>query len=90
MIINDDNDDVNAFVDDKFVIVSVDAGDLTDIVGDKGTPFLQTLNEYDIKKHDPIMRLRRASQQCCSSKKWSKRGTGRGKTHVANKNSTIR
>ncbi len=36
---DDDNDDVNAFVDDELVVVSVDAAELTDIVGDNGTPF---------------------------------------------------
>ncbi len=38
--INDDNnDDVDAFVDDELVILRVDAAELTNIVGDNGTPF---------------------------------------------------
>jgi hypothetical protein len=36
---DDDNNDVNAFMDDKLVVISVDAAELTDIVGDDGTPF---------------------------------------------------
>ncbi len=39
MIDNDDNGDLNAFVDDKLVVVSVDAAELTNIVGDNNTPF---------------------------------------------------
>ncbi len=38
--IDNDNDDVvNAFVDDKLVVVSVDAAEPTNIVGVDGTPF---------------------------------------------------
>jgi hypothetical protein len=38
--INDDNNnDVNAFVDDELVVVRVDAVELTNFVGDEGTPF---------------------------------------------------
>jgi hypothetical protein len=40
MINDDDNNNVNAFVDDEFVIISIDAADLTNIVGDDGTPFI--------------------------------------------------
>jgi hypothetical protein len=47
-------------MDDELVVVSVDAAELTNIVGDNGTPFLQTLNENNIKKHDLITRWRRA------------------------------
>jgi hypothetical protein len=36
---NDDNNDVNTFVDVELVLVSVDAVELTNIVGDDGTPF---------------------------------------------------
>ncbi len=36
---DDDNDDIDAFVDDKLVVVSVDVAKLTNIVGDDGTPF---------------------------------------------------
>jgi hypothetical protein len=36
---NDNNNKVNAFVDDKLVLVSVDAAELTNIVGDDITPF---------------------------------------------------
>jgi hypothetical protein len=39
MIDYDNNDDVDTFVDDKLVVLSVDAAELTNIVGDKGTPF---------------------------------------------------
>jgi hypothetical protein len=37
---NDNNNNVDAFVDDELVVVSVDAAELTDIVGDDGTPFI--------------------------------------------------
>jgi hypothetical protein len=37
---DDDNINVNAFVDDELVILSVDAVELTNIVGDDGTPFI--------------------------------------------------
>ncbi len=38
--INDNDDDiVNAFVDDELVVISVDAAEPTNIVGDDGTPF---------------------------------------------------
>ncbi len=68
--INDDNDDVvDAFVDDALVVISVDAAEPTDIVGDNGTPFLWTLNDNDIKKHGPITHSMRASRQHCLSKK---------------------
>ncbi len=33
------NDYVDTFMDDKLVVVSVDAAELTNIVGDDGTPF---------------------------------------------------
>jgi hypothetical protein len=33
------NDVINAFVDDKLVVVSIDATEPTNIVGDDGTPF---------------------------------------------------
>jgi hypothetical protein len=36
---NDDSDNVNAFVDDELVVISVDAAELTNIVGGDGTPF---------------------------------------------------
>jgi hypothetical protein len=36
---DDDNKDVDAFVDDKLVVISVDVAELTNIVGDDGTPF---------------------------------------------------
>jgi hypothetical protein len=36
---DDDNNDVDAFVDDKLVVVSVDAAELLGIVGDDGTLF---------------------------------------------------
>jgi hypothetical protein len=36
---NDDNDNVNAFVDDELVVVSVDAAELTSIMGGNGNPF---------------------------------------------------
>ncbi len=37
--INDgNNDDVNAFMDDKLVLVRIDVAELTDIMGDDGTP----------------------------------------------------
>ncbi len=41
--INDDNNDniVNAFVDDKLVVVSIVAAEPTNIVGDDGTPFFR-------------------------------------------------
>ena len=39
MIGNDNNDHVNAFMDDELVVVSVDVAKLTNIVGDDGTPF---------------------------------------------------
>ncbi len=39
MIDDDDNDDVDAFMDDKLVVISVDAAELTNIMGDDGTPF---------------------------------------------------
>jgi hypothetical protein len=38
--IDDDDDNVvDAFVDDELVVVSVDPAEPTDIVGDDGTPF---------------------------------------------------
>ncbi len=36
---DDNNDNVNAFVDVELVVVSIDSAELTDIVGDNGTPF---------------------------------------------------
>jgi hypothetical protein len=36
---NYNNDDVDAFVDDKLVVISVDVAGLTNIVGENGTPF---------------------------------------------------
>jgi hypothetical protein len=36
---DDDNDNIDAFMDDKLVVVSVDVAELTDIMGDNGTPF---------------------------------------------------
>ncbi len=36
---NDVNDNVDAFVDDELVFISVDTTELTDIMGDNGTPF---------------------------------------------------
>jgi hypothetical protein len=39
MINDDDNKDINAFVDDKLVVISVDALELTNIMGDNDTPF---------------------------------------------------
>jgi hypothetical protein len=36
---NEDNEDVNTFVHDELVVVSLDAAEPTDIVGDNGTPF---------------------------------------------------
>jgi hypothetical protein len=36
---NDNNNVVNAFVDDKLVVVSVDVAEPTNIVGGDGTPF---------------------------------------------------
>jgi hypothetical protein len=39
MIKDDDNDNVDTFVDDELVLVSVDTAELTNIVGDNGTPF---------------------------------------------------
>jgi hypothetical protein len=39
MIDYDNNDDVDAFVDDELVVVRVDAAELTNIVGDNGTLF---------------------------------------------------
>ncbi len=40
--INDDNNnDVDAYVDDELVVVSVDAAELTNIVGDNGIFFCQ-------------------------------------------------
>jgi hypothetical protein len=39
MIDDDNNDDVDAFVDDELVVVSVDAVELTNIMGNKGTHF---------------------------------------------------
>ncbi len=39
-MINDNNNDiVDTFLDDKLVVISVDAAEPTDIVGDDGTPF---------------------------------------------------
>jgi hypothetical protein len=40
MIVNDDNNVVDAFMDDELVVVSVDVAEPTNIVGDDGTPFL--------------------------------------------------
>jgi hypothetical protein len=41
LIINNDNDDdtINAFVDDDLVVVSIDAPEPINFVGDDGTPF---------------------------------------------------
>jgi hypothetical protein len=39
MIDNDDNENIDTFVDDKLVIISIDAVKLTNIVGDDGFPF---------------------------------------------------
>ncbi len=39
MINNDDDNIVNAFVDDELVVISVDKAEPTNIVGDNGTPF---------------------------------------------------
>ncbi len=36
---DDDNDNVHAFVDDELVVISLDAAELTNIVGEDGTPF---------------------------------------------------
>ena len=36
---NNDDDIVNAFIDNKLVIVNVDTAEPTDMVGDDGTPF---------------------------------------------------
>jgi hypothetical protein len=41
MINDEDNDDFNTFVDDELVVVSVDAAELTNIMGDDGTPFFE-------------------------------------------------
>jgi hypothetical protein len=36
---DDNNDNVDTFVDDKLVLISVDVAELTNIVGENGTPF---------------------------------------------------
>jgi hypothetical protein len=36
---NNEDDVVNAFVDDELVVVNVDAAEQTDMVGDDGKPF---------------------------------------------------
>jgi hypothetical protein len=36
---DEDNNNIDAFVDDELVVVSVDAAELSNIVGDNSTPF---------------------------------------------------
>ncbi len=69
-IANNDDNVIDAFVDDEMVVVSVDAAEPTDILGDNGHLFLWTLNDNNIKKHGPITHSTWALQQRHLSKKW--------------------
>jgi hypothetical protein len=55
MINNDNNNNIQAFVDDKLVVISVDMALLTNIVGDDSTPFFTDTKRKKHQKNDLIM-----------------------------------